>query len=190
MDNVKLYLAEDHMMETERLKLRPITLADAEDMYEYASKEDNTYFVFPRHTSIDDTRHSIATYFMADPLGKFGIELKENNKLIGTADIRVDMTKFKAEVGYVLNQTYSNQGYATEAVKKLVEFAFETLELEKVIATCDARNITSEALMKRLGMTKEGHARKHELWKKGEWVDMLYYGLLKEEYIEQKNSSK
>lgn len=182
MDNLTLFLAVNARLETERLFLRPVRLEDAEDMFEYASKEDNTYYVFPRHTTIDDTRYSIANYFMANPLGKFGIVLKENKKLIGTADIRVDMKKSRAEIGYVLNQTYSKRGYATEAASTLVKFVFETLELEKITATCDARNTASEALMKRLGMTKEGHSRKHEIWKNGEWVDMLYYGLLKEEY--------
>ena len=104
MDNLNLFLAVNARLETERLLLRPVTLEDAEDMFEYGSKEDNTYFVFPRHTTIDDTLHSIANYFMASPLGKFGIELKENKKLIGTADIRVDMKKSRAELGYVLNQ--------------------------------------------------------------------------------------
>lgn len=182
MDNLNLFLAVNARLETERLLLRPVTLEDAEDMFEYGSKEDNTYFVFPRHTTIDDTLHSIANYFMASPLGKFGIELKENKKLIGTADIRVDMKKSRAELGYVLNQEYTKQGYATEAAARLVEFAFETLELQKVTATCDARNVSSKAVMKRLGMKEEGHSRNHELWKNGEWMDMLYYGILKEEY--------
>lgn len=190
MDNLTLFLAVNQLLETERLRLRPVEIADAEDMYEYASSEKNTYFVFPRHTTIDDTRHSIANYFMANPLGKFGIELKENKKFIGTIDVRVDMKKLKAEIGYVLNQNYSKHGYATEAASALVKFVFETLELEKITATCDARNTASEALMKRLGMTKEGHSRNHEIWKNGEWVDMLYYGLLREEYFEKKKSSK
>lgn len=186
MDNLLLFLAVNQILETERLVLRPVTLADAEDMYEYASKDENTYFVFPLHQSLEDTQHSIATYFMANPLGKFGIELKETKKLIGTIDIRVDMKKSKAELGYVLNQAFAKRGYATEAAAALMKFAFETLELEKVVASCDTRNTASEAVMKRLGMQKEGLSRHHEIWKKGEWVDMLFYGLLREEYLEKK----
>lgn len=184
MDNLKLFLAVNERLETERLVLRPVKLADAEDMYEYASDKETTYYVFETHQSLDDTRHSIATYFLANPLGKFGLELKKEQKLIGTMDIRVDMKKSKGEIGYVLNGKYMKKGYATEAAKALLKFAFETLELEKVTATCDARNTASEAVMKRLGMQKEGHSRHHELWKNGEWIDMLYYGLLKEEYFE------
>lgn len=182
MDNLKLFLAVNKQMETERLLLRPVRLADAEDMFEYASNADNTYFVFPKHQTIDDTKHSIASYFMAEPLGKYGIELKKEKKLIGTIDLRVDMRKLKGELGYAISHHYSSKGYATEASNKLLELAFETLELEKVVASCDARNTASEAVMKKLGMTFEGRSRHHELWKNGEWVDMLYYSILREEY--------
>lgn len=188
LDNLNLYLAVNNQLETKRLRLRPITLADAADMFEYASIESNTYYVFNKHQTIEDTQFSIANYFMASPLGKYAIELKEEKKMIGTIDLRVDIKKRKAELGYVLNQAYFKKGYATEAASKLVEFAFETLELEKVTATCDSRNTGSEAVMKRLGMQQEGRSRHHEIWKNGEWIDMLYYSVLKDEYFSHKNS--
>lgn len=183
MDNLELFLAVNREMQTERLWLRPVTLVDAEDMYEYASKDKNTYYVFPTHQSIDDTRHSIANYFMKAPLGKFGIELIEEKKLIGTIDLRVDMKRQKGEIGYTINQRYANKGYTTEASRAMLKLAFETLELEKVVASCDERNKASEAVMLKLGMQKEGRSRNHELWKNGEWINMLFYGILKEEYI-------
>lgn len=186
MDNLNLYLAVNNHLETERLRLRPVTLMDAEDMFEYASREDNTYYVFNTHRTLADTQFSIANYFMMNPLGKFGIELKNEKKLIGTIDLRVDMKKSKAELGYVLNQAYFKKGYVTEAALKLLELAFETLELEKVVSSCDARNTPSEAVMKRLGMQKEGVSRHHEIWKNGEWINMLFYSILKDEYFSQK----
>lgn len=174
------------MIETKRLRLRPVTLADAADMFEYASDADNTYFVFPQHTTIDDTRFSIANYFMNEPLGKFGIELKDEGKLIGTIDIRVDARKQSAEIGYALNARYQRKGFATEAAFAVMKFGFETLELEKVHATCNKENIASEAVMKKLGMQKEGELRHHELWKNGEWINLLQYGILRHEYFENK----
>lgn len=185
LDNFKLFLAVNQIIETDRLKLRPVELADAKDMYEYSSDEENTYYIFNTHTSIDDTKFAIANYFMAEPLGKFGVELKAENKLIGTFDIRVDTKRFSAEIGYALNDKYANNGYTTEAALKILEFAFETLELEKVWATCDKKNKASEAVMKKLGMQKEGELRHHERWKNGEWVNLLRYGILREEYFEK-----
>lgn len=183
MDNIKLFLAVNEIIETDRLKLRPVTLEDAEDMYEYASDDENTYYVFNTHGSIDDTRFSIANYFIAEPLGKFGIELKEEKKLIGTCDLRVDPKRFSAEIGYALNNKYANNGYTTEAAQRMIKLAFETLELEKVWATCDKTNKASEAVMKKLGMQKEGEFRHHERWKKGEWMDLLQYAILRDEYF-------
>ena len=189
MNYLKLFLAVNQIFETDRLKLRPVELADAEDMYEYASDDENTYYIFNAHTSIEDTRYAIANYFIAQPLGKFGIELKDEGKLIGTFDVRVDTKRFNAEIGYALNNKYANNGYTTEAAQRILQFAFETLELEKVWATCDKKNKASEAVMKKLGMQKEAELRHHERWKNGEWMDLLHYAILRDEYFERLRAS-
>src|SRR5699024_12331828 len=77
-------LAKHRVMETERLILRPITLDDADDLFEYASDIDNTRHVFPTHQSIDETNWVISNLFMKNPIGHFAIELKEHGKMIGT----------------------------------------------------------------------------------------------------------
>lgn len=160
-------------------------MADAEDIYEYSSSARNTYFVYPRHRMIEDTKFSIANYFMNQPLGKYGIELKAGQKLIGTIDLRVDAKRRSAEIGYVLNENYQGLGYGTEAAEILLSLAFAVLGLQKVTATCQSSNRASEALMLRLGMKKEGELREYELWKNGEWVNLLQYGILREEYFDQ-----
>lgn len=161
---------------------------DAEDIYEYSSSARNTYFVYPRHRTIEDTKFSIANYFMAQPLGKYGIELKSENKLIGTIDLRLQAKRRSGEIGYILNEKYQGQGYGTEAAAAVLSFAFTVLDLQKVTATCQSGNRASEALMLRLGMQKEGVLREYELWKNGEWVDQLQYGILREEYFRQERA--
>lgn len=163
-------------------------MADAEDIYEYSSSAHNSYFVYPRHRSIEDTKFSIANYFMAAPLGKYGIELKEENKLIGTIDLRLEANRSSGEIGYILNENYQRQGYAKEAAQTILSFAFTILELQKVTATCQSQNKASEGLMKALGMKKEGQLRNYEVWKNGEWVDLLQYGMLRQEYFEQERA--
>ncbi len=76
-----------------------------------------------------------------------------------------------------------------EAAQELLKFAFETLELEKVFATCNKENKASAAVMKKLGMTKEADLRHHERWKNGEWIDLLQYGILRDEYFGKPISS-
>lgn len=183
MENYRIFLAKHRQLETGRLKLRPVVLEDAEDMFEYSSDVENTYYIYPTHLTLEDTRFSIANYFMSEPLGKYGIELKEEGKLIGTIDLRIKPVQMSAEIGYVLNSAYQGQGYATEAAQAILAFAFKVLELEKVSATCNSENTESEALMLRLGMKKEGELRRYQVWKTGEWINLLHYGILREEYF-------
>ncbi len=183
MENYRIFLAKYREIETKRLKLRPIDLKDIEDVFDYSSDAKNTYYVYPKHRTRDDTIFSIVNYFMNEPLGKYGIELKEEGRLIGSIDIRIKPTKLSAEIGYILNKDYQGQGYVTEAAHAILDLAFEVLELEKVYATSDTRNTPSEAVMIRLGMKKEGELRHYELWKNGEWIDLLQYSILREEYF-------
>lgn len=186
MDNYKLFLAKNREIETERLLLRPVTLEDAEGMYEYSSNEETTYFVsYNQYQSIDDAYFSIANFFMDQPLGKYGIELKKEKKFIGTIGIHVESQKMNAEIGYILNPKYHRKGYMTEAGRALLALGFEKMELEKIYALCDSRNVASAGVMKKLGMKQEAHRRHHSLSKDGEWIDMLEYAILKDEYFEK-----
>lgn len=183
MENYRIFLAEHRTLETDRLILRPIDLEDTEDMFVFSSNVENTYYIYPTHLTLDDTRFSIANYFMSEPLGKYGIELKEAGKLIGTIDLRIKPAQLSAEIGYVLSHDYQGKGYATEAAQAILDFAFRVLELEKVSATCNSENVESEALMLRLGMKKEGELRRYQVWKTGEWINLLHYGILRAEYF-------
>ena len=109
--SLTLGLAEKQVLETERLLLRPVRLADAEDMYEYAGDDETTRYVFPTHQSLQDTKEGIATYFMSAPLGKFAIEECQSGKMIGTIDLRVEEALRKGELGYALNKAYWGQGF-------------------------------------------------------------------------------
>lgn len=188
MNNYNLFLAENQIIETERLILRPTTLADAEDLFEYASDKETTYFVtFNPYDSIEDAYFSIANFFMAQPLGKYGIELKDEQKFIGTVDLfNLDSTKQVAELGYILNPKYHRKGYMTEAAAALLDLGFNKLELEKIYAKCDSRNEASSGVMKKLGMKQEATRVHHSLDKDGKWIDMLEFAILKEEYSSKK----
>ncbi|MER2063440.1 MAG: GNAT family protein [Alkalibacterium sp.] len=184
MTDLELNMAKHRTIETERLKLRPVTLADAEDMYEYASDEETTYYVFERHSCFNKTEEAIVNYFIKDPLGKFGIELKASRKLIGTIDLRVKHEKHRAIMGYVLNKDYQGKGYMTEAAHAVLEHAFLTLNIDCVAALHDERNEASGRVMDRLGMEKEGVMRHVGEWKNGEYFNDVYYSILKQEFID------
>ena len=180
--NREYIFALHSQIDGERIHLRPLQLSDAEDMYEYASDEETTKYVFDTHKNLEDTKETIAKYFIAKPLGKYAIVLKETNKMMGTIDFRVDEKDKKAEMGYTLNKNYWGKGYTTEAGKLMLQLGFEELGLLRVFAFYDERNAASGKVMEKLGMTYEGTFRRNR-FVKGESVNDRCYSILKEEYF-------
>lgn len=167
-------LAKNRILETDRLILRPITLDDAEDLFEYASDPENTKNTFPTHQSLEESKWIIANLFMRSPLGNFAIELKENGKMIGTCDLRINEEDRSAELAYAINKKYWGNGYAPEAAKKLLDFAFNTLKVERIWAKYAAENGASGRVMEKIGMEKEGVLR-HTKNLCGDFVDQVVY---------------
>jgi RimJ/RimL family protein N-acetyltransferase len=102
--------------------------------------------------------------------------------LIGDCAICVDAHQPRqAEIGFTLSPAHQGHGYATEAVRGLLEYAFFTLGLHRVIGNCDARNLASARVLERAGMRQEAHFIE-DYWSKGEWTSSLIYAILEREY--------
>jgi RimJ/RimL family protein N-acetyltransferase len=87
----------------------------------------------------------------------------------------------QADVGCTVATEHQGRGYATEALTAVVGHLLIRRGLHKVSAECDARNIASAALLRRVGFRQEGLRREHT-WIKGEWTDDLLFGLLAREW--------
>lgn len=174
---------------TEHLIIRPMTMADEPDLYEYQSlPEVVKYIPWPART-LEQVREALAKSIAESKFnnegdyGLLGIELKSSKKVIGQLALMFRSAENQtAEFGYVLNPNYSGHGYATEACRALVTYIFETGKFNRVFAHLDARNSASENLVKRLGMRKEAHIKDEEFFK-GEWCDAIIYGILKREWL-------
>lgn len=184
--NRNLIFAENQYLETERLTLRPVRLSDANDMHEYASDEERVAYVFPIHQSFKDTKESIANYFMAAPLGKYGIELKATGKFIGAIDLRVVEQHNIAEIGYSLNKAFWGQGYVPEAANEVLRLGFEELKLMRIFATHDIDNPKSGRVMEKIGMKIEGNVPNARMWK-GKVVTDIIRGITLEEWQQVHN---
>lgn len=185
MDNIVLMVTHSQM-ESERIRLRPVSLNDADDMYEYTSDEETTRFIYEQHKDLDHTKKVIANYFVKESIGKYAIVLKDSNKMIGAIEFRVHEANKSGELGYTLNRHYWGKGYMTEAGKLILGLAFNVLGLERVFAAHDVRNGASGKVLNRLGMQKEGILRRSHMVK-GVLTDSVHYSILKDEYI---NSEK
>ncbi|EOT39002.1 GNAT family N-acetyltransferase [Enterococcus dispar] len=172
--NIPLAFAENTVLETTRLHLRPLKITDAQDMYEYASDEETTRYVFQQHRSLDDTKFAIANYFMAEPLGKYAIEEKKSGKMIGTIDLRVESNYGRGEIGYTLNKAYWGQGIMPEAAFALLALGFDKMKLVSIGAYHNLENRKSGRVMEKLGMKKVTEIKSSRLWK-GVLIDEGFY---------------
>lgn len=115
----------------------------------------------------------------------FAVMVKERNGLIGAGEFHIsDFTNKVGEIGYVINPDYWGMGFATETAKQLIGFGFEQLNLHRIYATCDPRNIASSKVLKKAGMIEEGRLREDILLKDG-WRDSLIYSILEQEWTRE-----
>ena len=180
-------LKEPPTIETERLTIRPLTMADDEAIYAYASDPEVARYVsFDTAGSIEDTRIFLRSvlegYANGTSPGSLGIVLKDENKFIGTIGYlnRSNENK-RIEIGYALSPVYWNNGFITEAAIALINHFFTYGDLMRIEARCRLENISSARVMEKAGMKFEGILRKH-MFSKGEHHDMNMYSILRDEW--------
>lgn len=174
-------------LETERLILRGMRVSDKENMYEYASNENVTkYLTWDTHPSPEYTKQYLEFIMSKYRIGDFydwAVIWKENSKMIGTCGFsRLDCRNNVGEVGYVLNPEYWGKEIAPEAVKKIIEFGFSNLMLNRIEARYMVGNQRSRRVMEKCGMTYEGVERE-SLYVKNKYVDVGLCAILRKEYL-------
>lgn len=113
---------------------------------------------------------------------QFALELKETEELVGDLGFRVGTDGKQAEVGYTLAREHQGNGYASEAVRRLLDHAFRDLGLHRVHAVTDQENMPSVAVLERLGLRREG-AFVENAWFRGRWSSEYLYATLREEWL-------
>jgi ribosomal-protein-alanine N-acetyltransferase len=174
------------ILETERIRLRRLSLDDAADVYEYAQDpEVSRYLTWEPSKSVDDSRAFLETVVEAYRQGKpadWGIEHKTDGRLIGTCGfIKWDQARNCAEIAYALARPYWNRGIVTEAAKAVTDFGFIRMGIYRLEAFCLPANSASARVMEKLGMRYEGTLRAYFLIK-GDYRDMQVYSILKPEW--------
>ena len=174
--------------ETDRLIIRNFENKDYKDLYEYASDPEVIKFLhFKRYETYEDAKMRIKylkeKYKENECYGDYAIELKEENKVIGSINIVLDTQKAGGIValGWVLNKKYQGFGYMTECVKAALKYIKENKLAMRIRATHDVDNIRSGNVMKRVGMTFEGVSRKAGDNNYHSRYDVANYAILYEE---------
>ena len=170
------------VMESERLRLRPLSADDAEALHAvYADEETMRWWSHPPHGSLDETRARLAKN-MTDPDWRaWAITVMGDDGAIGTLAAHEKRQGKVVEIGYSLARTHWRKGYAREAVSRLLDLLFHEEKMRRVFADTDPENLASNHLLASLGFVQEGRLR-------GEWEthlgvrDSFIWGLLAEEW--------
>lgn len=175
------------LIATERLILRRFRPADAPVLAAYRSDPDVArYQSWDAPFPLLKAETAVVSFMESDPdipgWFQYAVERIEDKRLIGDVAVRLHDNRKQAEIGFTLATAYQKQGFATEAVRAVLDRLFRLQGLHKVTGECDARNGASAALLERLGFTREGHLRQ-QTYLKGEWTDDLLYGVLADEWL-------
>lgn len=159
---------------TENLILRELRINDLQDLYEMRKDPRmNLYVDNTIDQNINETLEYLERMNRGVALGKWiiwGLELKSEVRLIGTISIwNFKKAEVSGELGYGLDFRYHKKGYMTEALKAIIDYSFNTLELKRLLAYTEIRNRSSIALLERCGFKKTG-----ELEEKGIITNLNY----------------
>ena len=176
-------------LKTERLILRDWRTTDVDDAQDYASDGDVSEFMVwgpnSRRETVDFIGEAIESSKLKPRRGfELAIELQEESKVIGGIGLSIkDAVYSTGMIGYAVNKSYWRKGITTEAALALINFAFKDLDLHRVYATCDTRNIGSQKVLEKCGFRKEAHFVE-DTHIKGAWRDSYLYAMLKREWLD------
>lgn len=150
------------ILETDRLILRPFVNKDLNDFYEYARVDGvGERAGWKHHENIEETKNILDKFIKEDKT--FAIVFKENNKVIGSLGVEKysnedEMTEFNnligREIGFVLSKDYWGKGIMTEAVNKVIDYLFNTVNMDFLLCGYYQFNVQSKRVQEKCGFKK------------------------------------
>lgn len=173
------------ILETGRLILRPFRMEDAPRVQELAAASEiaDTTLNIPHPYPEGAAEAWIATH--ADGLTRgsyvFAVTVRQTADLIGCIGLHCTERWNSAEIGYWIGVPYWGAGYCTEGVRRVIEFGFDELELNRIYASYFTRNPASLRVQQKAGMVYEGTQR--QAVRKGErYEDLGLTGITRDVY--------
>lgn len=147
----------EYTIQTSRLILRPLTVADAPDVFEWVGDPvANRYMPYSLYTDVEQVKGWIRQISPDDC--EFGFVLKETGKVIGAGSIGLN-DDGKYELGYNLNRAYWGQGFATEAARALIQWAYNQLGARDFAAAYVTANAASGGVLRKCGFQFEKYGQ-------------------------------
>jgi RimJ/RimL family protein N-acetyltransferase len=174
-------------IETERLRLRHVSLDDLRPLHAIQSRADVVRWLYTGPRSEQTVREAlesqIARAMNAPETGvALAAVIRDSDELIGHLTLTVVAPEHRGgEIGFILHPDHQGRGYATEAARALLELAFDGYGLHRVIGRAEPRNLASVRVLEKLGMRREALFVENE-WVKGEWQSEIVLALLEREW--------
>ena len=170
-------------IETKRLLLRRMTMKDAQDIFEYSrDPEVAKHVLWSAQKHISEAKEYVrymTKRYRDDLPSSWGIIDKESGKLIGTIGyMSLSEENASVEVGYSLARWLWGKGLMTEALRAVIDYTFDAMDINRIKAQHELLNPSSGRVMEKCGMTKEGVLRQR-LYNKGKFVDVALYSILR-----------
>jgi len=175
-------------IETERLILRKWQLEDLDDFYEYAQNPNvGPMSGWEPHSSKEMSLNVLKCYIEHDE--RWAIELKGNGKVIGSVKVCPDENRGKyynaKYISFVLSADYWGNGYMTEAVKNVLMYLFEEINIDLVSAFHYPHNVRSKRVLEKCGFEYETTIKDGQKIYSGQIFDTVCYSILRSEYHTQ-----
>lgn len=173
-------------LETERLVLRRLNDNDFEEVIALRGNPETMKFI-PR--PLVKTKEAALEHLrmmeekIVNNTGiNWGITIKGNPKIIGIiGHYKIQPENHRSEIGYMMLPETSGKGYMSEAIKAVLTYGFDYLNLHSIEAVIDPDNVASEKILQKIGFVKEAHLLENELWE-GKFWDSVIYSLLRRNF--------
>ena len=178
-------------LETERLILRKFRLDDAEDMFRnWASSPDVTkYLIWKPYQNVDDVKAYIQSRidgYKNENFYDWVIEYKEYGQAVGSIGVVEVKEQTRCTViGYCIGKDYWHKGITAEAFRRVIEFLFEEVGVNRIESTHDVNNPNSGRVMEKCGLKYEGTLRQAAVSNQGIY-DSVIRSILRSEWAVQK----
>ncbi len=174
-------------IETERVILRRFEYSDADNMLRHWISDPLVQAlycepIYANHREVTELLNKYISSYAKTDYYRWAVILKETNECIGqVAYFLVNSDNHFGEIEYCIGRAFQKKGLATEITKAIIQFGFETVNFHKIQVCHKEGNQGSQKVIEKCGFKYEGTLRDF-FYTDGNYVDRLYYSLLKEEW--------
>ena len=171
------YIYQKPIIETERLRMRPMRAADVPALTKWMP-DPSIYTYWGKGPSKGEKNPQLLFKKEEKPTKSFhlGIALKDADQIIGDIWVYLIENDRMASVAVRLSSNYQGKGYGTEALSAMTKFCFENTELKRLWTEVDTRNTASQKMLEKCEYTREGLIRQGKMV--NAWCDYYIYGIL------------